>query len=282
VGPGTPAGAPQPQRVGTALELDRYLPGDSVVHRADARVKLLLAIGAILAIGLVPVGGFAALSLVWVVLLALSIVAGLGPWRLTRSSWVALPFMLIALPLLFTRPGAPLATIELGVVTLTITDQGVREVATILLKSWLSVQVALLLAFTTEFPDLIDALRALRVPAIIVSIISFMYRYLAVLTGEAGRMNRAKLSRSAVVSGRGGGSLRWRAGVTGAMVGSLFLRSYERSERIHAAMLARGFQGQLRHQALERPTDRAIVGAAAVGIVMVVFVLASQTVVPRW
>ena len=114
----------------------------------------------------------------------------------------------------------------------------------IMAKSWLSVQAALLLAYTTAFADLVDALRALRVPAIIVSIISFMYRYLAVLTDEAGRMSRARQSRSAAApDGRSGGSLSWRARVTGAMVGSLFIRSYERSERIYAAMLARGFAG---------------------------------------
>lgn len=235
-----------------------------------------------MAIGLVPVGGFAALGFVWLVLLTMSAFAGLGVWRLTRSSWVALPFMLIALPLLFTRPGEALGSVDIGVLTLTVTDQGVREVITILLKSWLSVQVALLLAFTTPFPDLIDALRALRLPAIMVSIISFMYRYLAVLTGEASRMNRAKLARSAVGDGPRGGSLRWRAGVTGSMVGSLFLRSYERSERIHAAMLARGFQGQLRHQAMARPSERAVAVAVAVALALVLFVVASHLLVPRW
>jgi cobalt/nickel transport system permease protein len=155
-------------------------------------------------------------------------------------------------------------------------------VATILLKSWLSVQVALLLAFTTPFPDLIDALRALRLPAIMVAIISFMYRYLAVLTGEASRMNRAKLARSAVGDGPRGGSLRWRARVTGSMVGSLFLRSYERSERIHAAMLARGFQGQLHRQATTRPSDRAVAAAVAVALALVLFVVVSHLVVPQW
>jgi len=190
--------------------------------------------------------------------------------------------VLIALPLLFTRPGEPLLTLTPGPWTLTITDQGAREVATIVLRSWLSVQVALLLAFTTPFPDLIDALRALRLPRIMVSIISFMYRYLAVLSDEAGRMNRAKASRSAVVAGRAGGSLRWRAGVTGAMVGSLFLRSYERSERVYAAMLARGFQGQLLHEELARPSTSAIVGALVIATGMVSFVIAAHVAGPTW
>ena len=119
--------------------------------------------------------------------------------------------------------------------------------ATIALKSWVSVQAALLLAFTTPFHDLVDALRQLRLPTIMVAIVSFMYRYLSVLGGEATRMARARASRSADPGGRGGGSVIWRARVTGSMVGSLFLRSYERSERIYAAMQARGFEGEFRH-----------------------------------
>ena len=142
--------------------------------------------------------------------------------------------MLAALPLVFTRGGPALAVVDLGPITLTISEEGLRMFTTIALKSWISVQAALLLAFTTPFHDLVDALRELRLPRIMVAIISFMYRYLGVLGDEAGRMNRARAARSAERPGpgrRAGGTLRWRASVTGAMVGSLFLRSYERSER---------------------------------------------------
>jgi len=160
---------------------------------------------------------------------------------------------------------------------LTITDTGLRDVLSIAAKSWLSVQVALLLTYTTPFSDLIDALRALRLPAIIVSIISFMYRYLAVLGEEAGRMNRARRSRSAAApQGRSGGSLGWRARVTGAMVGSLFIRSYERSERIYAAMLARGFRGQWQQAQAARLDQRALAGFVLALMAIAVFVVAAN------
>jgi cobalt/nickel transport system permease protein len=142
-----------------------------------------------------------------------------------------------------------------------------------MVKSWLSVQAALLLAYTTPFADLVDALRALRVPAIIVSIISFMYRYLAVLTDEAGRMKRARHARSAAApQGRSGGSLVWRAKVTGAMVGSLFIRAYERSERIYAAMLARGFSGTFQATEMERPDQRSLAWFGVTLVLIVAFV----------
>lgn len=184
----------------------------------------------------------------WLTIVALSWSARLGPLRPARGAFFALPFMLAALPLVFTRGAPYLATIHLGPLALDISEEGLRAFTTIALKSWISVQAALLLAFTTPFHDLVDGLRELRLPRVMVAIVSFMYRYLGVIGDEASRMNRAKASRSADRGGRGaGGSLRWRAGVTGSMVGSLFLRSYERSERVYAAMQARGFDGELRY-----------------------------------
>ena len=257
------------------MELDRYIPRHSPAHRAYARLKILLAAAAVLGLALLPVGAFAAYAVVWLVLVGASAFARLGPLRLARGSWVVLPFVLVAVPLLFTRPGEALLTLELGPITLSVTDAGLRDMLSIMAKSWLSVQAALLLAYTTPFADLIDALRALRIPTVIVSIISFMYRYLAVLTDEAGRMSRARRSRSAEAPrGRSGGSLTWRAKVTGSMVGSLFIRSYERSERIYAAMLARGFTGTFQSAESPRPDQRSLIWFAVMLTGISLFVIA--------
>jgi cobalt/nickel transport system permease protein len=152
---------------------------------------------------------------------------------------------------------------------------------TIALKSWISVQAALLLSFTTPFHDLIDGLRELRLPRIMVAIIGFMYRYMAVLTDEATRMLRARAARSADPAGRGGGSLRWRATVTGGMVGSLFLRSYERSERIYAAMQARGFDGEFRYLAGPAIRPAQLAAFALLVLALVAFELLAHAWVPR-
>lgn len=259
------------------MELDRYIPRRSPAHRADARLKIVLVVATVLGIALLPAGSFGAYLVVWLVLLGASASAQLGLFRLVRGSWVVLPFALVAVPLLFTRPGEPLVAFALGPLDLTITDSGLIDTLTVVAKSWLSVQAALWLAYTTPFPELVDALRALRVPAIIVSIISFMYRYLAVLTDEAGRMSRARQARSAQAPhGRSGGSIGWRARVTGAMVGSLFIRSYERSERIYAAMLARGFSGQLHSPDLARPDQRSLTWFALALLAIAVFVVAAN------
>jgi cobalt/nickel transport system permease protein len=217
----------------------------------------------------------------WLVLVACSATAGLGPFRLSRSAVVALPFTLAALPLVFTLREEVIATLAVGPLDLTISAEGLRRFLTIATGSWLSVQVALLLAFTTPFHDLVDALRELRLPRILVAIISFMYRYLAVLADEGSRMIRARDSRSADPTGRGGGSIRWRATVTGRMVGSLFLRAYERSERIYAAMQARGFEGEFRHMGARAVARTEMASFALALLALVAFELVALAWLPR-
>jgi cobalt/nickel transport system permease protein len=107
--------------------------------------------------------------------------------------------------------------------------------------------MAILLVATTQFPDLIHAFEHLRVPRVLTTIVAFLYRYLFVLTDEVYRMIRAREARSAGLPGKKrGGSIFWRAKIVGSMAGQLFLRSYERSERIYNAMISRGYTGHLR------------------------------------
>jgi cobalt/nickel transport system permease protein len=103
-----------------------------------------------------------------------------------------------------------------------------------------------MLAATTRFPDLLVALQQLKVPGLFVAIVGLMWRYLFVLGDEVSRMLRARASRSASApESRAGGTLFWRARVTGGMAGSLFVRSVERADRVHAAMLSRGYSQEL-------------------------------------
>jgi cobalt/nickel transport system permease protein len=206
-------------------------------------VKFVLAIATILAISLAPVGGFVALMLLWLVLIAVASLARIGSLRPSRAAFIAAPFLLAAAPLVFVRPEEPLGSFAFGPWTFTASGAGLRIFVTVALKSWLSVQIALLLAYTTAFPDLLDGLTRMRLPSILVAIIGLMYRYVAVLTEEASRMLRARASRSA---GASGGAIRWRAAVVGNMVGTLFIRAFERSERVYAAMQARGYNGLVR------------------------------------
>jgi cobalt/nickel transport system permease protein len=118
---------------------------------------------------------------------------------------------------------------------------------------------------------MIHAFEHLHVPAVLTTIVAFLYRYLFVLTDEVFRLLRARQSRSATVTGlKSGRSVVWRARVTGNMAGQLFLRSYERSDRIYNAMLSRGYTGQLRtlHPHVMKNSDRLFVVLSIVIILL--------------
>lgn len=225
---------------------DLYRAGDSILHGLDPRIKLALTLAFILSVSLTPVGAWPIYVLLLALALSASVASELGLGFVTRRSALALPFVLAAFPVIFTVKGAPLASIQLGAWTLTLTQPGVERFVSVALKSWLSVQMAILLTATTSLPDLLLAMRSMGLPRLLVAVLGLMWRYLAVLVDEALRMMRARESRSGSWEGRGGGTVPWRARVTGAMAGTLFLRGYERSERIYNAMLARGYDGSIR------------------------------------
>jgi len=225
---------------------DRYLHGESLIHRLDPRVKLVVTMLFIVSNLLLPDGAWLAFLAAGGFLLLGARLAHLPPGYLLRRSVLALPFALAAVTVLFSQTGQPLWAFRLGAWTLAVSDAGLLRFASILARSLLSVQMAILLTVTTSFPDLMHGLRHLRVPGVLVAIIGFMYRYLFVLADEASRLLRARAARSAApAAGQAGGSVIWRARVAGSMVGQLFLRSYERNERVYNAMLARGYRGHL-------------------------------------
>jgi cobalt/nickel transport system permease protein len=109
---------------------------------------------------------------------------------------------------------------------------------TILIKFSLTISAALLLIATTSFPGICHALRRLGVPAVFVSQLLFLYRYIFVLMEEAMRLVCARDMRS---FGKRGSGMK----VVVRLIGTLFLRTVERAERIYSAMLSRGFNGDI-------------------------------------
>ena len=225
---------------------DRFHETNSFIHRLDPRVKVVATVAFILSNALLPDGAWMAFGAAWLFLLFANWFSKLGFSFTFKRSFVALPFALVAVTVLFSIPGDTLTSFHFLFWDLTITDAGLLRFESILVRSWLSVQMAILLVGTTRFPDIVHALEHLRVPSILTTIIAFLYRYLFVLVDEVLRLLRAREARSAAVAGvRSGGSVAWRARVAGNMAGQLFLRSYERSDRVYNAMLARGYTGHL-------------------------------------
>ena len=226
---------------------DHYQTIESRIHHLDPRIKVVGTVLIILSNALLPDAAWLAFLFSWLLIILISQVARLRIGFLLTRSLIALPFALAAVTAIFSIPGEPVFTLGIGSTTLTATQPGLNRFASIMLRSWVSIQAAIVLTATTPFPDLVHAMRHLRVPDVLVATISFMYRYLFVLSDETLRLLRAREARSARHPGssHSGGSVFWRARVAGNMAGQLFLRSYERSERIYNAMLARGYAGTL-------------------------------------
>ena len=236
------------------LTAERFQERDSPIHRRDARVKLAVTFTFAFAVTLVPEGdwkGFGALASLPILIATAS---RLPPGFFVRRVGLALPFVLAAVPLIFTRPGETLFAVPIAGWDASV--EGLVAVASILLKSALAVLMAAVLVGTTRPQELLRALERLRVPRLLSATIMLMYRYLFVIAAEGQRMLRARDSRSASLPGiRAGRSAHWRAGILGRMVGSLFLRSYERSERVYAAMAARGYDGSFRSVRADNALD---------------------------
>jgi cobalt/nickel transport system permease protein len=229
--------------------LDPYRPRTSPIHALDPRVKLVLALAYILTAALAPIAAWSIYILLFSIILSVEILSGLGVGFVLKRAALALPFVLAALPVIFTNGEIVLFSLPIGSWTLTGYAEGLERFISVALKSWLSVQAAIVLASSTPFPDLLQAMRAIRIPRLLVAMFGLMWRYLFVFVDEALRLMRARAARSGVVAETGrrpGGSVTWRARVAGGMAGNLFLRAFERSDRIYMAMISRGYDGEIR------------------------------------
>ena len=208
--------------------------GHSLIHRAPAHLKVVALVTFMLAVVATPVDRYAVFAGWAVVLLGVVAMSQVPPTYLARRMVVEVPFVVFALLLPFIATGP--RTDLLG---LAVSESGLVAAAGLLMKGTLGVLAALTLAATTEPDDVLRGLQRLRVPDPLVQIMGFMVRYLDVVTGEMGRMLTAMRSR-----GYDPRSPRhWP--VLARSLGALFIRSYERGERVHLAMLSRGYTGTL-------------------------------------
>src|SRR5690606_14450972 len=116
---------------------------------------------------------------------------------------------------------------------------GLRGAANVLRTAPLSVAAAVVLSATTAVPDILAGFARLRAPRLLTAIAGFMIRYLEVVVSELGRV------RTAIAARLGNLSRRQEAATLASVAGTMFIRAYERGERIHQAMLARGYQGTI-------------------------------------
>jgi cobalt/nickel transport system permease protein len=211
-----------------------YRHGHSPVHRLPAHVKLVALVGFVVVVVATPREAFWAFGVYALLLAVVASVAAVPPLFVLRRMVVEIPFVVFALllPLLAAGP-------RVDVLGLSLSEEGLLAGWNILAKGTLGVVASILLAATTDARALLLALQRLRVPPVLVEITAFMVRYADVIADE---MRRMKIARES----RGFEPTRRKAlAVVAASAGALFIRSYERGERVHLAMLSRGYAGSL-------------------------------------
>lgn len=211
-----------------------YLHEHSLLHGLAPEAKLVAAFGLVVCVAITPrqaVWAFAAYAVSIAILAALSRVP---PRFLAIRLAAVAPFVLFALFIPFIGSGE-----RVDVWSLSLSVDGLWGMWNILAKAILGASVSIVLTATTEIPDIIRGMGMLRVPALFTSIAMFMVRYLELIAEELRRTRIAMTSR--------GYDPRWlwQARPIASSAGSLFVRSYERGERVHAAMLSRGFSGTM-------------------------------------
>jgi cobalt/nickel transport system permease protein len=212
--------------------LDQLASGDTVLHRLDSRAKVLVTIGFIVSV--VSFGRYELSALVPLFIFpAVMIALGNLPasYLLKRVAVVAPFLLLVGLPnALFDRA----AVLPLGPLAIT---SGWISCLSILVRGTLTVSAGLILVALTGLPAICNALEKLGVPRAVTVQLLFLYRYLFVLAEEGRQASRARELRSLGNKGRGIASYA-------TLLGHLLMRTWQRAERIHMAMLARGFNGR--------------------------------------
>jgi len=211
-----------------------HRPGDTPVHRLPPQCKLVATGAFVLAVVSTPREAVWAFAVHAALLAVVAAIARVPPHFVLRRMTIEIPFVAFAALLPFVAQGPRVEA--LGV---PLSESGLWAAWNILAKASLGTAASILLAATTEPRQLLVGLERLRLPSLLVQIAAFMIRYADVIVGEMRRMRTARAAR-----GFQARDVR-AARVLARSAGALFLRSYERGERVHLAMLSRGYQGRM-------------------------------------
>jgi len=207
---------------------------DSPVHRLDPAAKLVGTVAFAVVVAGTPRHA-AAVTVVEAALLAVVVVVSrIGARRVLARLAVVTPFIMFALAIPFVAHGP---RTEVGGVP--VSTDGLWAAWNVVARTTLGATAAIVMSATTPLPSMLEGMARLHVPRVVVAIVSSMVRYVELLAAQLARMRTAMVSR--------GHDPRWlwQVGPVAASVGMLFVRSYERGERVHDAMVARGFTGTL-------------------------------------
>jgi cobalt/nickel transport system permease protein len=211
-----------------------HLNHDSAVHRLAPEVKILATLLFTIIVVITPREEFLAFAGYTLLLAVVAALARVRPLWLAKRSTIELPFVLLAIVLPFAGQGERVTWLGLS-----LSVDGLYGAWNIFVKGTLGVLAALLMAATTTMRDLILGLDRLHCPKVFTQIATFMLRYIDILIDDARRMRIARLSRGYDPR------FLWQVKALAVGLGALFLRAFERGERVYLAMMSRGYTGRL-------------------------------------
>lgn len=197
------------------------------LDRLDARIAIVATLAFVIAVVATPVGWWVTLGIEAAVLAVAIVAAKVGMIDVLRR-WLAVAPLVGFLAIMVALGHPARSSLGYPLVALTI-----------LLKNSLAFLSVMVLSAVVPFPRLLSGMSRLGMPRVLVATLQFMFRYIHVLGEEMARMVQARRSRS---FRRGGPD--W--GMLSGLIGVLFVRAMERGERVHAAMLSRGWDGTIR------------------------------------
>ena len=213
-----------------------YIHRHSVVHSLPSHLKIIAVLLFVLVVVSTPITLWPAFIIFLSLVIAAAIAGKISLFTLSKRALIEIPFIFFAVLMPFFGTGE---RFELG--PLNLYRDGLLAGLSIVAKGTLGVLSAVILSTTTTAREILRGLERLRLPTIMVQIASFMLRYVNVISDEMERMKIARQSRGFDATG----VKHWKVIATSAA--ALFIRSYERGERVHLAMLSRGFDGELPH-----------------------------------
>ena len=204
----------------------------------------------------------------FILILGVILIAKLPLLTVFKRSLIEIPFILFAVLMPFFGTGK--SSIFFG---FTIYEEGLLAAAAIIAKGTIGVLGAIALSATSTAKDILQGLERLKLPAIMVNIATFSLRYINVVSDEMERMKVARIARGFQARG----VRDWK--ILGSAAAALFIRSYERGERVHLAMLSRGFTGALPKISNDSPSRKDLLGAVALPTLALVFSLLDRMVI---
>lgn len=211
-----------------------YVHEHSPVHRLSPEAKLVATLVFVTAVAITPRYAVWAFGVYGLLFVLVAVISRLPARFLLLRLTVVLPFVLLAVLVPFVASGE-----QVEVLFFTVSVEGLWGAWNIFAKAVLGASASIILAATTEIPAMLEGMGRLKVPPMVTAIAGFMVRYLEVIVEELGRMRTAMTARAYQPR------WIWDAGPIASSAGALFIRSYERGERVHQAMAARGFNGTM-------------------------------------